>query len=619
MDGVVPDAGTQREVDNTEAGEDLQLILSPKSKTGYKHVYHKYPGTALPYAAEDDTAFLIGKYKTAIDAARAYARWLKGVDMRVCSDLNILQSNMKSEKDLRYLVQRKSKPNDPPTWQPVRNLPPGLINQYEAATREARNMAVEPALAGSQAAASGASYSFSDSLSQSGVEPCLVAPEDAERCARFLNEYWSDGALELAQIRRKIFGYATYGKTLEEHDEEEQRTHTLLFTHSQLPLCRLHVPGFVEMEEQLARWLHERFGTVVSLYFAHGLRQGPETLKSTGFDVHQDTEEFDFIEYTVVVKLTADAPGEPPSRMRVIGAQRHFAYGPAAGSAGCFRARLYHASVAPESPEEHLKVAFFFRSDEQGERRLERGLKRADAGARAARAAARKEGRGGARGGARGGDGNDEVAPRRGDGGAPPNDSSSAPLASGGQRGRVQSVAQPDAPPPVGPPVGHPGDAQPAEWTCAHCALSNSAERKACAACRKRRRKVEGAESDWESAEGIAAAMPARVINRCLTDSAEQPLPAVAPSSSTSFSEAHEAGAMGDDAAEHGSTGSGSLSLARQRSELMLEMNQTALRLMVEAEPALAKTLKKRPMLADSCDSEQRSSGSSKEHKKRKG
>ena len=113
--------------------------------------------------------------------------------------------------------------------------------------------------------------------------------------------------------------------------------------------------------------------------------------------------------------------------------------------------------------------------------------------------------------------------------------------------------------------------------------------------------------------------MEARVINRCLTDSAEQPLPAVAPSSSTSFSEAHEAGAMGDDAAEHGSTGSGSLSLARQRSELMLEMNQTALRLMVEAEPALAKTLKKRPMLADSCDSEQRSSGSSKEHKKRKG
>ena len=37
-----------------------------------------------------------------------------------------------------------------------------------------------------------------------------------------------------------------------------------------------------------------------------GLRQSPHTLKSTGFDVHQDTEDFPFIEYTVVVKLTGD-------------------------------------------------------------------------------------------------------------------------------------------------------------------------------------------------------------------------------------------------------------------------------------------------------------------------
>ena len=74
--------------------------------------------------------------------------------------------------------------------------------------------------------------------------------------------------------------------------------------------------------------LHQRFGTVVELYFAHGLRQSPETLKSTGFDVHQDTEEWDFIEYTVVVKLTPDEEDEPPSAMRVVGANRHFYYGP---------------------------------------------------------------------------------------------------------------------------------------------------------------------------------------------------------------------------------------------------------------------------------------------------
>ena len=37
----------------------------------------------------------------------------------------------------------------------------------------------------------------------------------------------------------------------------------------------------------LTRWLHEAYGTVVELYFAHGLCQSPLTAKSTGFDVHQ--------------------------------------------------------------------------------------------------------------------------------------------------------------------------------------------------------------------------------------------------------------------------------------------------------------------------------------------
>ena len=42
--------------------------------------------------------------------------------------------------------------------------------------------------------------------------------------------------------------------------------------------------------------------------------------------MHQDTEDFDFIEYTVVVKLTPDMPGEPPSQMRIVGAKRNFQY-----------------------------------------------------------------------------------------------------------------------------------------------------------------------------------------------------------------------------------------------------------------------------------------------------
>ena len=50
----------------------------------------------------------------------------------------------------------------------------------------------------------------------------------------------------------------------------------------------------------------------------------------------QDTEEYPYVVFTVVVKLTPDEKDEPPSAMRVVGASRHFHYGPAAGDAGCF-------------------------------------------------------------------------------------------------------------------------------------------------------------------------------------------------------------------------------------------------------------------------------------------
>ena len=98
----------------------------------------------------------------------------------------------------------------------------------------------------------------------------------------------------------------------------------------------------------------------VDLFYAHGLRQGSSTLGASAFDIHQDTEDFPFIEYTIVVKLTRDLLGEPPSRMRVCGAARYFAYGPDVGAAGCFASRLHHASVAQESDREHLKLVYFF-------------------------------------------------------------------------------------------------------------------------------------------------------------------------------------------------------------------------------------------------------------------
>eukprot|EP00966_Prymnesium_polylepis_P207979 4817661-Prymnesium_polylepis.2 len=155
-------------------------------------------------------------------------------------------------------------------------------------------------------------------------------------------------------------------------------------------MARQKIDGFAAMEEELVAWMHATYGTVVELFYAHGLRQSPATLKSTGFDVHQDTEDFDFIEYTAVVKLTADTPDEPPSSMRVIGAERDFEYGPGPGerfdsnshawrshlaaAAAAPAASVHHASVAPRSERPHLKLAFFFKKSEKGERRAKRGL-----------------------------------------------------------------------------------------------------------------------------------------------------------------------------------------------------------------------------------------------------
>ena len=51
-------------------------------------------------------------------------------------------------------------------------------------------------------------------------------------------------------------------------------------------------------------------------------------------------------------------PHPQPSKMRIVGAPVHFHYGVCAGDAGCFRARLFHASVAPHRDSgAHLKVS----------------------------------------------------------------------------------------------------------------------------------------------------------------------------------------------------------------------------------------------------------------------
>jgi len=250
------------------------------------------------------------------------------------------------------------------TWEPRHKIPAPLLAAHEHKLQTNFNVGLEPLLLRAPPGCSDA---------PSGVVALSVSAADATLCADHLHTHWRNGRLMLPD-GRTCLGYSSYGKTLSTHDAKQQSTHTLLITNILLPSVRLYVPGFLRMEQQLASWLHRTHGTVVELFYAHGLRQSPETVRSTGFSVHQDTEDFDFIEYTIVAKLTPDGEGEAPSAMRVVGADRHFYYGGRAGDAGAFRARLFHASVEPQSEREHLKVAFFFRNSVKGERLAKRAL-----------------------------------------------------------------------------------------------------------------------------------------------------------------------------------------------------------------------------------------------------
>ena len=147
---------------------------------------------------------------------------------------------------------------------------------------------------------------------------------------------------------RRVHGYATYPKTLSAHSASQQRAHTLLVTNNLLAEMRAHVPGFAPIELHIAEWLRERFDiepevrrapasaclrrppscpppcalaarrraprrrsascvppprcssstrtyslavlltcllVYSQLFYAHALRQSPETLAATGFDV----------------------------------------------------------------------------------------------------------------------------------------------------------------------------------------------------------------------------------------------------------------------------------------------------------------------------------------------
>ena len=212
----------------------------------------------------------------------------------------ILESNGQPGAAERFLVRwvKPPKPFNRPesSWEIARKLPATLLAVGLEGSRAVFNRKVEPRLTSDA------------SLPEASGVVALNVPEDAaRRMCTYLQEHWRGGKLPLSN-GSACFGYATYGKTLSAHDAQQQAQHTLLMTHPLLPILRTDVPGFTDIETFLTSWLHAKFGIVVELYFAHGLRQSPLTLKSTGFDVHQDTEDFPYARTSHALLRTSPQP-----------------------------------------------------------------------------------------------------------------------------------------------------------------------------------------------------------------------------------------------------------------------------------------------------------------------
>ncbi|KAL1499914.1 hypothetical protein AB1Y20_012596 [Prymnesium parvum] len=323
----------------------VALHLSSRSGTGYKKVYYRPKSEPTPYVPEDEYGLPLGRFATAEEAAVCFARYVAG-DISVRGQpVRVLQGNGLSGRHARWLLECDG--GGEPMWVAPPSVPAPLLEAFLREERVAFNTALVGDLRQSSAA-------------------CAVDEELAAACAAFLQEHWRDRGLQLGG--QYVTGYASYGKTLQPQDAAEQSRHTLLLGPLLIQSAREHLPGFHQMEQQLTAWLENRHNTKFELYFAHGLRQGPSTLRSTSFDVHQDNEDYDFIEHTIVVKLTPDLTGEPPSAMQVVGAEP-VSYAPNAGAAIHFRAALHHTSLAPQSDREHLKIAFFFRVRSRDDKR----------------------------------------------------------------------------------------------------------------------------------------------------------------------------------------------------------------------------------------------------------
>ena len=130
----------------------------------------------------------------------------------------------------RFLVLWSGQSRAAATWEPGLKLPHHLLLRDLDACRAAFNRTVEPLLS-----------LPADDPHCSGVVATSVDAAHAAACAAHLQRHWVNGRLLLRKGTKSCSGYTTYGKVLEQHDMEQQRTHTLLITHPLLPLLREEV------------------------------------------------------------------------------------------------------------------------------------------------------------------------------------------------------------------------------------------------------------------------------------------------------------------------------------------------------------------------------------------
>ena len=84
------------------------------------------------------------------------------------------------------------------------------------------------------------------------------------RCAAHLQEFWKDKWLRLNVGGVAAYGYAEYGKVLEDHDREQQRTQTLTHSPHHAHAAATYREPSTAHKTQLGGYLYD-FGFTITL------------------------------------------------------------------------------------------------------------------------------------------------------------------------------------------------------------------------------------------------------------------------------------------------------------------------------------------------------------------